>query len=256
QRGYAVPAVATGKPVALGGTMGQAGSTGLSLFYTIEKTLKKLRRDLRGVTVAVQGFGRVGSNSALYLSRCGAKVIAVADAGGGIYAPTGLDVPELIEVVSKRRTVTAMQRAERITDEDLLAMDVDVLVLAALGNQIRADNAHRVRARIIAEGGPGVVTPRADRMLEEDGRDSHVVIPYILGAAGGMVVAYFEWVQDVQAFFWGVEQIEDLLRTIIHRAFAEVWALHDEHKVTLRVAAHILAVTRVAHSALLRGIWP
>jgi glutamate dehydrogenase (NAD(P)+) len=149
-----------------------------------------------------------------------------------------------------------MERAERITDEDLLSMDVDVLVLAALGNQIRADNAHRVRAKIIAEGGPGVVTPSADRMLADAGHDNHVVIPDILGSAGGMVVAYFEWVQDVQAFFWGVKQIEDLLQTIILRAFEDVWTLHDQHKVSLRVAAYLLAVTRVAESTLLRGIWP
>ncbi len=256
KRGYAVPAVATGKPISLGGSVGQAGSIGLGLFTCIEKTLAHLGRDLRGSTVAVQGFGRVGSNTALYLARCGAKVVAVADAGGGIYAPDGLNVPELIDVVSQHRTVTAMERVEPITDEDLLSMDVDVLVLAALGNQIRADNAHRVRARIIAEGGPGVVTPRADRVLEQGGHDRHVVIPDVLGSAGGMVVSYFEWVQDVQAFFWGVEQIEDLLRSIMSRAFDEVWAIHDEHQVSLRVAAYILSVNRVAQNTLLRGIWP
>ncbi|MDQ4078029.1 MAG: Glu/Leu/Phe/Val dehydrogenase [Chloroflexota bacterium] len=256
KKGYAVPAVATGKPLSLGGTVGQAGSAGLGLFHCIEQTLEKLGQDLKGVKVAVQGFGRVGSNTALYLSSCGAKVVAVADVGGGIYAPSGVDVPELIDVASKHRTVTAMERAERITDEDLLSMDVDVLVLAALGNQIRADNAHRVRARIIAEGGPGVVTPRADRILAEEGHDKHVVIPDILGSAGGMIVSYFEWVQDVQAFFWGVDQIEDLLRTIMLRAFDEVWELHSEHKVDLRVAAYILAVNRVANTTLLRGIWP
>ncbi len=256
KQGYAVPAVATGKPLELGGTVGQAGSIGLGLFFCIEKTLEKMGRSLDGATVAVQGFGRVGSNTALYLSRCGAKVVAVADVGGGVYSPDGLDIPELMQVAAEHRTVTALERAERITDEDLLSMDVDVLVLAALGNQIRADNAHRVRARIIAEGGPGVVTPRADRILAEDGHDTHVVIPDILGSAGGMVVAYFEWVQDVQAFFWGVEQIEDLLRTLMLRAFDEVWGIHSEREVSLRVASYIYAINRVATTTLMRGIWP
>ncbi len=256
QQGYSVPAVATGKPIALGGTIGQAGAIGLGLFYSVDRALAKLGKSLQGATVAVQGFGRVGSNSALYMARHGAKVVAVSDIGGGIYSPKGLDVPELIDIVSKQGTVTAMERAERITDEDLLSMDVDVLVLAALGNQIRADNAHRVRARIVAEGGPGVVTPRADRILSDEGHDTHLVIPEILASAGGSVVSYFEWVQDVQAFFWGVEQIEELLQRTMVRAFDEVWALHDEHKVSLRVAAYILAVHRVAHNTILRGIWP
>lgn len=256
QQGYSVPAVATGKPIALGGTIGQAGSIGLGLFYCVEQALAKQGRDFEGIRVAVQGFGRVGSNSALYMARRGAKVVAVSDIGGGIYAPKGLDIPELIDVVSKKGTVTAMERAERITDEDLLAMDVDVLVLAALGNQIRADNAHRVRASIIAEGGPGVVTPRADRILAEEGHDTHLIIPDILASAGGMVVAYFEWVQDVQAYFWGVEQIEELLQRTMYQAFEQVWDLHDQHRVSLRVAAYIEAVTRVAHNTIMRGIWP
>jgi glutamate dehydrogenase (NAD(P)+) len=256
QQGHSVPGVATGKPLSLGGSAGQAGSTGLGLFHTVEKTLAKLGRSVQGATVAVQGFGRVGSNSALYLSRCGARVLGVSDVGGGVYAPNGLDIPTLIDVVAKHGTVTALEQGERITDEDLLSMDVDVLVLAALGNQIRADNAHRVRARIIAEGGPGVITPRADLILEEEGHDTHVVIPDILASAGGMVISYFEWVQDLQAFFWGIDQIEELLRNIMDRAFEEVWTIHHERHVSLRVAAYILAVSRVAENTLMRGIWP
>lgn len=254
--GYSVPAIATGKPIALGGTIGQIGSIGAGLYYTIERTLESLGRTVEGATVAVQGFGRVGSNTAMYLSRKGAKVIGVSDVRGGIYNPKGLDIPVLIETVAAHGTVVAMEQAERISDDDLLSMNVDVLVLAALGNQIRADNAHRVRARIIAEGGPGVITPRADRILAEDGHDTCVVIPDILGTAAGMVVAYFEWVQDVQAFFWDVEQIEEKLHEIMNNAFDEVWALHAQHQVSLRTAAYILAVSRVANNTLLRGIWP
>lgn len=254
--GYAVPAIATGKPIGLGGTVGTVGAIGIGLYYTIARTLEKLGRSVEGATVAVQGFGRVGSHTALYLSRRGAKVIAVSDVTGGIYNPKGLDIEKLIQVVAQHKHVTAMREAEQISDEDLLSMDVDVLVLAALGNQIRADNAHRVRARIIAEGGPGIVTTRADRLIADEGHDTHVIIPDILATAGGTVVSYFEWVQDVQAFFWDVDQIEDLLSGIMNRAFDEVWELHDRHKVSLRVAAQILAVGRVANNTLLRGIWP
>lgn len=254
-RGFPVPAVATGKPIALGGTIGQIGSIGLSLFRCIQLALAKLERTLEGVTVAVQGFGRVGSNTAAYLAQYGAKVVAVADAGGGVYNPAGLDIEELKVAAHDHGTVTAIDSAESITDDDLLSMEVDVLVLAALGNQIRADNAHKVKARIIAEGGPGVVTPRADRILASV-HDKHLILPDILAGAGGVVVAYFEWVQDVQAYFWTVDQIEDLLLRTIDDAFDEVWALHDEHKVNLRVAATMLAVNRVASNTLLRGIWP
>jgi glutamate dehydrogenase (NAD(P)+) len=256
ERGYSVPAIATGKPISLGGTIGQVGSIGAGLYYTIQRTLEALGKSVQGATVAVQGFGRVGSNTAAYLSRKGAKVLAVSDVGGGIYNPRGFDLPTLIDTVAEHGSVVALQQAEHISDDDLLSMNVDVLVLAALGNQIRADNAHRVRARIIAEGGPGVVTPRADRILTEDGPDTCVVIPDILGTASGMVVAYFEWVQDVQAFFWDVEQIEEKLHEIVDKAFNEVWELHQKHQVSLRTAAYILAVHRVAQNTLLRGIWP
>lgn len=256
RQGYSVPAIATGKPIALGGSHGQIGAIGLGLHYSIVKTLEKLGRRLEGATIAVQGFGRVGSNCARYLSHRGAKVVAVSDVGGGVYAPDGLDINDLIATIEHAGTVSATERAERITDEDLLSMNVDVLVLAALGNQIRADNAYRVRARIIAEGGPGVVTPRADRIIAEEGHDTHLVLPDILASAGGAVVAYFEWVQDVQAFFWGVNQIEDLMKRMITTAFDEVWQIHDQKKVSLREAAYILAVSRVAGNTLMRGIWP
>ena len=255
-KGHAEPAIATGKPLVLGGTRGEFGAIGAGLLYCIEKAFEKLGKELEGTTVAIQGFGRVGATTAGYLSRRGAKVVAVADSAGGIYAPSGLDVPTLIETAAKHGTIVKYPHAEAITDDDLLTMDVDILVLAALGNQIRGDNAHRVKAKVIAEGGPGIVTPRADKILEEEGHDTHIVIPDILASAGGMVVAYLEWVQDVQAFFWGVEQIEDLLQTLMLRAFEDVWALHNQHQVSLRVAAYILAVNRVARDTLLRGIWP
>ena len=255
-KGYSVPAIATGKPIVLGGTAGQVGSIGLGLFVTIERTLQKLGKDLADTTVAIQGFGRVGSHSALYLSQRGAKVVAVSDISGAIYAPNGLDIEEVIRVVREKGGVIATERAEPIADEDLLYMDVDVLILAAVGNQIRADNAHRIKARIIAEGGPGVITNRADNIIAQDGYKTHLIIPNILATAGGMVVSYFEWVQDVQAFFWGIQEIERNLQDIVNRAFEEVWQIHNKYEVSLRVAAYILAINRVAKNTAMRGIWP
>ena len=256
REGYAIPAIATGKPQVLGGTAGHVGSIGFGLCTTIERTLAKLGKDINGATIAIQGFGRVGSHTALYLAYRGANVVAVSDKDGAIYAPSGLDIEAVIEARDKEGSVNATERAEPISDDDLLYMDVDVLVLAALGNQIRADNAHRVRARIIAEGGPGVITNRADRIMASEGHNTHVIIPNILGTAAGMIVSYFEWVQDVQAFFWGIEQVEEKLGEMINRAFDEVWALHEENQVSMRVAAYILAVNRVAHNTMVRGIWP
>ncbi|MGB0388566.1 MAG: Glu/Leu/Phe/Val family dehydrogenase [Ardenticatenaceae bacterium] len=255
-QGYATPAVATGKPQVLGGTVGHVGSIGFGLYTTIERTLEKLGKPVKGTTVAIQGFGRVGSHTALYLAHRGAKVVAVSDRDGAIFAPHGLDIEAVIEARDKSGSVTGMQRAEPISDEDLLYMDVDVLVLAALGNQIRADNAHLVRARIIAEGGPGIITNRADQIIADEGHDTHIIIPDILGTAAGMVVSYFEWVQDVQAFFWGVQQVEEKLHEIINSAFDQVWELHKTHQVSMRVAAYMLAVKRVAHNTMVRGIWP
>jgi glutamate dehydrogenase (NAD(P)+) len=254
--GHSVPAIATGKPIALGGTAGTVGAIGFGLYCTIERTLEKLGRSVEGATVAVQGFGRVGSHTALYLAQRGAKVLAVSDVSGGIFHPDGLDVERLIQVVEKDSFVTAMPDVDTISDDDLLYMDVDVLVLAALGNQVRGDNVRRIRAKIIAEGGPGTVTTKADKVLDELGHDTTIVIPDILGTASGMVVAYFEWVQDVQAFFWEVDTIADKLHEIINHAFDEVWAMHEKHKISLRTAATMIAVTRVANNTMLRGIWP
>ncbi len=254
--GYSVPAIATGKPIALGGTAGTIGAIGFGLYSCIERTLEKIGKTVEGATIAVQGFGRVGSHTALYLAQRGAKVVAVSDVSGAIYHPKGLDIEQLIDVVAKEGVVTALPDVESISDDDLLYMDADVLVLAALGNQIRGDNARHIRARIIAEGGPGTVTTRADKIIADEGHDSHIVIPDILGTASGTVVSYFEWVQDVQAFFWEVDTVADKLHEIINRAFDEVWAVHEEHQVSLRIAATIIAVHRVANNTLLRGIWP
>ncbi|MCZ7570315.1 MAG: Glu/Leu/Phe/Val dehydrogenase [Ardenticatenaceae bacterium] len=254
-RGHSVAAIATGKPVLIGGTRGEVGSIGLGLTFVIRRAIEMLGRTVEGATVAVQGFGRVGSNAALYLEDLGARVIAISDVGGGAYAPGGLDAGEAVRYTAAHGTVANLAYTEPISDEDLLTLSVDILILAALGNQIRADNAQRVRARLIAEGGPGVITPRADQMLAELSPET-VIIPDIVGTAGGMLISYFEWVQDLQAFFWTDQQIEEKLREVVTRSFDQVWALHEERRVSLRVAAYIIAISRVAEATMLRGIWP
>ncbi len=254
-QGHSVNAVATGKPEPLGGTAGRIGSIGLGIAFVVEELFRRLGRPLEGASVAVQGFGRVGSHVAFHLTRRGAHVVAITDLGGGIYRPDGLPVEEVIRHAAQTKTVAGFPHTEPITDGDLLAMPVDVLVLAALGNQIRADNANRVRARVIVEGGPGVVTPRADRILAET-RPECVVLPDILAAAGGMVVSYFEWVQDLQSFFWTEGEVEARLRDIMIGAFDHVWTLAEEKGISLRTAAYVVAISRVAEATLVRGIWP
>nr|WP_290665838.1 Glu/Leu/Phe/Val dehydrogenase [Ardenticatena sp.] len=254
-KGYSVAAIATGKPEPLGGTVGWRGSIGLGLTYVTEEILTRLDMPLEGATVAVQGFGRVGSHAARYLWERGARIIAITDMGGGIYAPTGFDVEEVQRYAREHGSVAGFPRAETISDEDLLTMPVDILVLAALGNQIRADNAHLVQARVIVEGGPGVVTPRADRLLAAEKSDV-MLIPDILAASGGLVVSYFEWVQDLQSFFWSQEEIERQLHKVLLRALDKTWAASERLEVPLRTAAYVCAIERVAQATLDRGIWP
>lgn len=254
-RGYSVNAIATGKPEPLGGTAGLVRSVGLGLSYVAQEVFRRLDRSLEGVRVAIQGFGRVGSNAALFLEEQGAKVVAITDIGGGIFSPQGFPVEEVIHHTAKTGTVAGFPHAEPITDEDLVTMPVDALVLAALGNQIRADNAHRVQAKVIIEGGPGVTTPRADHMIARELPET-IVVPDIVAAAGGMVVSYFEWVQDLQSFFWEPDEVESKLYDIMIDALDRVWTLADEKEIPLRTAAYVEAIERVTEATMVRGIWP
>jgi glutamate dehydrogenase (NAD(P)+) len=252
-RGHSVPAVVTGKPLEIGGTLGQTGAIGRGLMYVIREAYRRLGKKLEGVTVAVQGFGRVGSNAALYLQEAGCRIVAANDLRGGVYNPEGFDAVAAVRHAAQKRTVAGLEGTEPITEQELLSLDCDILVLAALGNQIRADNAERVRAKIIAEGGPGTITPRADAILADKGV---CVLPDILASAGGMVVSYFEWVQDVRSFFWSEEQVNARLQETIVHSFQQVWDIAQERKLPMRTAAYVLAIGRVAKATLLRGIWP
>ena len=251
--GHSMPAVVTGKPLEIGGTLGQTGAIGRGLIYVVREACQRLGRKLEGATVAVQGFGRVGSNAALYLQQAGCRIVAANDLHGGVYNPKGFDAVAAVRHAAQKRTVTGLEGTEPIGEQELLSLGCDILVLAALGNQIRADNAELVQAKIIAEGGPGTITPSADAILADKGI---FVLPDILASAGGMVVSYFEWVQDVQSFFWTEEQVDAKLQETMVRSFQEVWDIAQERKLPMRTAAYILAIGRVAKATLLRGIWP
>lgn len=250
-------AIVTGKDVAVGGARGRREATGRGVMIITQEVLARLGRDLRGITVAVQGFGNVGSVAALLLHQAGAKVVGVADISGGLYNPNGLNIPELVAYVARSpQPLIAGYSApgvSSIPSEEILYLDVDVLIPAALEGQITERNAARVKARIIVEGANGPTTPEADLILEERGC---LVVPDILANAGGVVVSYFEWVQNLQGFYWEEEETNARLARLMQRAFRDVWQMAQEKKVSLRLAALMLALSRVAEAIRLRGIFP
>ncbi len=252
-RGYSVPGVVTGKPVAIGGSNGRADATGQGVVYTIEDAARRIGFALEGATVAVQGYGNVGEATARILHEAGARVVAITDIGGGCYRESGLDVPELRRLMRERGTIADAPGTEPIDNEALFGLDVDVLVLAALEGQVTSANAGRVRARILAEGANGPTTPDADPILRENGV---VVVPDILCNAGGVIVSYFEWVQNRDFLFWAPKIINGRLREAILDAAANVWERAAADGIEPRRAAHAIAVERVAEATLLRGLYP
>ncbi len=251
--GHTVPAVVTGKPVSIGGSEGRADATGLGVVLVTEEAFKKRGWQMGGATVAVQGFGNVGSAAARIFERRGAKVVAVSDVKGGIANPHGLDILALTAYVASTGSVVGFPDSDPLTNAEILETPCDVLVPAALQGQITEANAGRIRAKMVVEGANGPTTPGGDAILAERGV---LLIPDILANAGGVTVSYFEWVQDIQSFFWSESQVNARLARILRRAFAEVWAASETHKVDLRTAAYIVGVARVAEATLTRGIYP
>ena len=251
--GYSVPGVVTGKPLAIGGSAGRSDATGQGIVYTIEDAARRIGLSMAGATVAVQGFGNVGEATARLLAEDGARIVAVTDVGGGVYDPDGLDVIELARRFRAYGTVAGTPGTEPLDNETLFGLDVDVLVLAALEGQITAANAGRVRARILAEGANGPTDPSADPILWQNGV---TVIPDILCNAGGVVVSYFEWTQNRSALAWTRDEVNDRLRRQILSAADAVWQRAAADGIPSRLAAHALAVDRVATATRLRGIYP
>ncbi len=251
--GFSLPAVVTGKPVEIGGSAGRLEATGRGVMVTARDAMQLLSMPVEGATAAVQGFGNVGSVAARTAHDMGMKVIAVTDVSGGVYNPNGLDIPALVSHLAATRSVVGFPGADSITNDELLALKVDVLIPAALENQITSANAHKVQCKVLAEGANGPTTPEADNILNDMGI---FIIPDILCNGGGVVVSYFEWVQDLQAFFWDEDEINKQLERHVTKAFAQVMIAAKKHKVDNRTAAQVLAIQRVADVTLLRGIYP
>ncbi|MEO5965280.1 MAG: Glu/Leu/Phe/Val dehydrogenase [Candidatus Limnocylindrales bacterium] len=252
-KGYSVPGVVTGKPVSIGGSIGRSDATGQGIVYTIEDAARRIGLDVAGATVAVQGFGNVGEAAARLLHDSGARVVAITDVGGGAYDPDGLDIPGLARRFRAHGTVAGAPGSVPLDNEALFGLDVDILVLAALDGQITARNAGNVRARILAEGANGPTEPSADPILQHNGV---TVIPDILCNAGGVIVSYFEWAQNRSALAWTREEVNDRLRRLILSAADAVWQRAAADGIPPRLAAHALAVERVATATSLRGIYP
>ena len=253
-KGYSIPAVITGKPVAVGGTVGRESATGLGVTYVTRAVVRqRLGRSLEDMTVAVQGFGNVGSWAARTMHERGARIVAASDKYGGIYNANGLDLRLLVRHVAETGTVTGFPHAESLTNEELLALPVDILVPAAMEGQLTKQNAGSVRAKIIAEGANGPTTPEADQILEEKGI---IVIPDILCNAGGVVVSYFEWVQSLQSFFWDESEVRRQMERKLLDNLEVVMRTSAQRKCNLRTAANVIAVERVVEAIKLRGIYP
>jgi glutamate dehydrogenase (NAD(P)+) len=255
QVGYAVQGVVTGKPLSIGGSLGREEATGRGVSYV---TLGSLTAPETGrgqsATVAVQGFGNVGSNAALIMQQAGARVVAVSDVGGGLYNPKGLDIADVLHRYrDKHEPLREIKLGESISNEELLQLDCTVLVPAALSEQITHANASKLRCRILAEGANGPTTLEADRILTDKGV---FIIPDILANSGGVIVSYFEWVQDVQRFFWKAKDIQDRLQDIITSAFHRTLQFSVEKRTTMRMAALMSGIDKVAQAHLQRGLYP
>jgi glutamate dehydrogenase (NAD(P)+) len=252
KKGYVEPGVVTGKPIALGGSSGRLEATGRGLLFITRETLKRVGRDLPDSTVAIQGFGNVGSNAARLLHAAGAHVVAVSDVSGAIYDRRGLDVPRLLAYYRETGQVSGFPSTQPLDNQELLRLPVDVLLPAAMEGQITADNASDINARIIVEGANGPTTPEADEILTRRGT---LVVPDILANAGGVVVSYFEWVQDRYGYFWKEAEVNDRLEEKMVAAFDAVWSTRERFEVDGRTAAYILAVDRIIEARSLRGLY-
>src|SRR5437588_9188487 len=252
-KGHAVLGVVTGKPLTIGGSLGRVEATSRGALFCIRDAVSKLDKRLAGMTVAVQGFGNVGSYLANFLHQEGALVIAISDSTTALYNPKGIDVPAAVAHKAENRTLAGLRDAETITDEELLLLECDILAPCALEQVITELNADQVKASIICEGANGPVTPAADAILEDKGV---LILPDVLANAGGVVVSYFEWVQGLQEYFWKETEVNAKLNDIISRAFDETWDTAERRQMPMRVAAYGLAVQRVAEATITRGIYP
>ncbi len=251
--GYTIHGVVTGKPISVGGSLGRNEATARGAVFTLLEWAKVANTRLEGLRVAIQGYGNAGSIAATLLAAEGVVIIAVSDSTGGIHNPSGLDPAKVSAWKQEHGTVVGFPGADEVTNQEILEIDCDILVPAALENQITKHNAANVKAKVIAEAANGPTTPEADEILHDRGV---YLIPDILCNAGGVTVSYFEWVQDMQSFFWTEQRINESLKEIMDRAFEAVHAMSEDREVDMRTAAYMVAVARVAEATTLRGLYP
>lgn len=251
--GYCTPGIVTGKPINVGGSLGRTDATGLGIAYTIANAVKYRKMNLKNLKVTIQGYGNVGSAVGRFLGEMGCRIIAVSSSKGGVYNQKGLSHTALMKYYHENGSFNHFPHAEGITNESLLELPCDVLVPAAMGNQITKENAGKIRAKLVVEGANGPTTIEADRLLAER---KIPVVPDILANAGGVIVSYFEWVQDAQCYFWCEHEVNAKLKNILDRTYEEAYALSRDKKLSMRTAAMIIAVKRVADAISVRGLYP
>ena len=252
-KGYSSLGVVTGKPVSIGGSEGRAEATARGCVVVVEEACKVKKMSLRGASVAIQGFGNAGSMAARLFAEKKARVVAISDSRGGVFNSRGIDPLKAMRYKERSGTVVGMPGTSRISNDDLLTLKCDILVPAALENVITLNNVEQIKAKIVAEAANGPTTPHADEVLARKGI---TLLPDILANAGGVTVSYFEWVQDLQSFFWPVAEVNSKLEKVMRRAFAEVHETTRKHRTHMRTGAYILAVGRVADATLVRGLFP
>lgn len=253
QRGFSQPGVVTGKPIQIGGSLGRTSATGFGVIYITEQALRALGKDIKGSTVAIQGFGNVGQYAAILAADLGAKVVAVSDVSGGIYNPEGLRVDDVIEYLKDKKFVKGFPDSQPISNEELLELNVDVLAPCALSGVITHKNAPKVKAKIVVEGANGPLTIEADEILA---KNNILIAPDILANGGGVIVSYFEWVQDISNYFWDEDAVNKSMKKIITNAFDRVWHISQKQNVDMRTAAMVSAIKHLEQAMLLRGLYP
>ncbi len=252
-KGHSVLGVVTGKPLTIGGSLGREEATARGGLFCLESALEKQGRSMEGLTVAVQGFGNVGSFFAKFVAELGAKVVAISDSTGGIFNANGVDVAAAFVHKRSGGSLSELKGGDHITNEELVTIDCEVFAPCALEQVVTEENASDVKAKVIVEGANGPLTPAADDVLESNGV---LILPDVLANAGGVVVSYFEWVQGLQEYFWKEDEVNARLNEIVRRAFDETWATYTDRKVSMRMAAYGLAVQRVAEATVTRGLYP
>ncbi|WP_413575780.1 Glu/Leu/Phe/Val family dehydrogenase [Bdellovibrio sp. HCB290] len=253
QGGFAQPGVVTGKPVEIGGSLGRNHATGLGVVYVAEKAFEVCKMNMKGATIAIQGFGNVGSFAAKFAHDRGARIVAVSDVSGGIFNGDGLDIPEVLEYIKAHKFLKGYPKATPISNEDLLEVKCDALFPCALENQIDTHNAEKIQAKIIVEGANGPITNAATKILSKRGV---FIAPDVIANGGGVIVSYFEWVQDTMALFWDEDEVNSKLKVLITKAFDKGYAMAKEKNVDMRSAAMAVSVQRLEKAMLLRGLYP